>query len=169
MKLDRTEVLFLMQCLDELKRDPAVQNMRRFRKHGCTDIYHHCERVAFYSLWLARRLRPLWKSMGLRVDYHSLVRGAFLHDFYLYDWHAQKIPNRMHASIHPALALKNAQEHFGISPKEADIIRNHMWPLTPEHYPRSIEAAIASLADKVCAAKETFCNVEGRSTRNNLF
>ena len=168
MKLRHTKILFLMQSLEKLKQDPAVQSMRRFRKHGCTDIYHHCERVAFYSLCLARRLRPLWQTMGLRLDYHSLVRGAFLHDFYLYDWHTQKIPHRMHASIHPTLALKNAQEHFGTTSREADIIRNHMWPLTPRHFPHSIEAAIVSLADKVCAAKETFCSVEGRATRNEL-
>ena len=168
MKLHPTEVLFLMRCLDGLKQDPAVQRMRRFRKHGRTDIYHHCERVAFYSLWLARRLRPLWKSAELHIDYQSLVRGAFLHDFYLYDWHTQKVPHRMHAAIHPALALKNAQEHFEITPKEADIIRHHMWPLTPEFYPRSIEAVIVSLTDKVCAAQETLSTTEGRSTRNNL-
>ena len=169
MKLKHTEVMFLKRCLDELKGDAAVQSMRRFRKHGRTDTYHHCERVAFYSLWLARRCRPLWDSFGFRPDYRALVRGAFLHDFYLYDWHTQKVPHEMHATIHPAMALKNAREHFEITPLEADIIRNHMWPLTPGHYPRSVEAALVSLADKACSAGETFRRGEGRATRNELF
>ena len=168
MKLTREEVLFLQRSLADLKRNRDVQSMRRFRKHGRTDTYHHCERVAFYSLWLAHRCAPIWKRLGVRIDYRSLVRGAFLHDFYLYDWYELKSPHSVHVAIHPALALKNASEHFELTPVEADIIRNHMWPLTPDRYPHSIEAFLVTLTDKTSAAGETYLPVGKRATRNAL-
>ena len=168
MKLTRREVLFFNRCLADLKRDPAVQSMRRFRKHGRTDTYHHCERVAFYSFWLARRCAPLWEDLGFRIDYRALVRGAFLHDFYLYDWHEQEVPHKMHALVHPALALKNASEHFSITPREADIIRNHMWPLTLANYPRSIEAFLVTLTDKASSVGETFLCCGKRAARDAI-
>ena len=150
MKLTRREVLFFNRCLADLKRDPAVQSMRRFRKHGRTDTYHHCERVAFYSFWLARRCAPLWEDLGFRIDYRALVRGAFLHDFYLYDWHEQEVPHKMHALVHPALALKNASEHFSITPREADIIRNHMWVTVNQRCDYEVKLSLICLPFTCC-------------------
>ena len=106
MKLTAREMQFLRNNLAELKRDPAVQSMRRFRKHGRTDTYDHCDRVAFFSLCLARRCRPVWDRLGIRIDYRALVRGAFLHDFYLYDWHEQDVSHNMHAVSPSRAGLK---------------------------------------------------------------
>ena len=48
-----------------------------FMQHGTTSCYTHSVNVACMSLWLAERLR-------IRVDRRSMVRGALLHDFFLY-------------------------------------------------------------------------------------
>ena len=71
-------------CVDEILRgyadNPHAQHMKDFIQHGTVTTYEHCMRVVRIAFWLNRRL-------GLAADEVSLVRGAFLHDFYLYDWH----------------------------------------------------------------------------------
>ena len=61
----------------------SVLKMKAYVQHGDVSTYRHCLNVACYSLYLARK----WRWM---VDEESLVVGAFLHDFYLYDWHIRK-------------------------------------------------------------------------------
>lgn len=127
---------------------PQIGQMRRYIQHGCVTTYEHCLRVAKMAFWLNRRL-------NLRADELSLVRGAMLHDFYLYDWHDCDRVTRWHGLTHPAAALKNADALFELNDTERDIILNHMWPLTLRHCPRSREAAIVCLADKLCSGEET--------------
>ena len=52
-----------------------------------------------------------------------------------------------------AAARNAAQLEGGLSPREANAILAHMWPLSPR-MPRSREAAAVCLADKLCAAAE---------------
>lgn len=132
-----------------------AEKMYDYIQHGNVSTFEHCRRVAEYSLYLARKWR--WK-----VDEKSLVVGAFLHDFYLYDWHSRKRKGRLHGLCHPALAAKNARERFGVSDKVYYIIRTHMFPLTPTWVPRSKEGVLVCLADKYCAAYETIQRKRGR-------
>lgn len=97
-------------------------------------------------------LQRKWRWTG---DEESLIIGAFLHDFYLYDWHIRKRKGRLHGVCHTALAAKNARETFGVSDKIYYIIRTHMYPLTPMWMPRSKEGWLVCLADKYCATHET--------------
>ena len=90
----------------------------------------------------------------IRTDERSLVRGAFLHDYYLYDWHHS--PHSLHGFRHPKIAMYNALRDFSINPLEAGIIRTHMWPLTFRAVPHTREALIVCLADKICALEEIF-------------
>ena len=53
-------------------------------QHGTTSIYRHSLNVAYTSLWMMER----WQ---IRLEPKSLVRGALLHDYFLYDWH-RRIP-----------------------------------------------------------------------------
>ena len=50
-------------------------------------------------------------------------------------------------------ALKNSQERFEISAREADIIVKHMFPLTLR-FPRYKESWLVTLVDKYLASKE---------------
>lgn len=129
---------------------PKARSMRRYVQHGRITTYDHCLRVALLSYWLNRRF-------GLGADEESLVRGAFLHDFYLYDWHHCSDREGLHGFRHPAVALQNAEREYPLNEKERNIIRSHMWPLTLFHAPCCREAALVCLADKCCSLRETLC------------
>jgi uncharacterized protein len=125
--------------------------MKDFVQHGTVSTYQHCMRVALTSYWLSLRLH-------IRTDTESMIRGAFLHDFYLYDWHHCTQITRWHGFTHPQAALRNAQAYYPLNEKGKNIIQSHMWPLTPASVPRCREAVIVCLADKICSLDETlFC------------
>ena len=96
----------------------------------------------------------LARALHLRVDENALIRGALLHDYFLYDWHLKDPSHRLHGFTHPATALRNAGEDWSLSPIEKEIISKHMFPLTPLP-PTCREAWLVCLADKLCAAGET--------------
>ncbi|MFR7670499.1 MAG: hypothetical protein ACLU0O_07265 [Collinsella sp.] len=54
-----------------------------FIQHGDVTVYAHVTSVARASLSFAERLG----RAGISVDRASLLRGALLHDYFLYDWH----------------------------------------------------------------------------------
>ena len=149
IRLTDEEQRMLDASLRELRKNKLVLRMKEYIQHGSVTTYDHCERVAKVSLWLNRR-------MHLGADEKALIRGAMLHDFYLYDWHDDDGgAHRLHGFTHPARAAKNAKKHFDISRKEEGIIRSHMWPLTLRAVPSSREAAIVCMADKICSLHET--------------
>ena len=87
----------------------------------------------------------------------ALVRGALLHDYFLYDWHAfDGGAHRLHGLFHAGRALKNARAEHALSPIEENAIHRHMFPLTPIP-PRCREGWLVCLADKACALCEVFC------------
>ena len=135
MQLSTTEHEQLYAILQQYDENPQVQRMREFIQHGDVTTYQHCKT--------------------------SLAVGAFLHDFYLYDWHKRSTFHglrrlfEMHGFSHPGYACVNAQRVFHITKKEQDIIASHMWPLTFRHVPTCREAFIVCLADKYCAVVES--------------
>ena len=132
----------------DLREDPVVLTLQQYPNHRVSNLYDHSSRVALCAYDLARRFR--WK-----VDGEALAKGAMLHDFYLYHAAGKSGKEyRNHLFGHPATALENAREHFELTPKEENIIASHMWPLTIWSVPRSKEAFLVQLADKVCAFGE---------------
>ena len=111
------------QLVQDLIKDDRIWAMRAFLQHGNVTCLDHSFVVAYYSYTLAKRLH-------LTCDEKALVRGAFLHDYFLYDWHEKEAWHRFHGFKHPFFARKNAQKDFHISEREAEIIAKHMWPLT---------------------------------------
>jgi uncharacterized protein len=103
--------------------------------------------VAYFSLKLMHVLR-------IPCEETSLLRGALLHDYFLYDWHTPDASHRLHGFHHPKKALENAQNDLRLTQKEADIIAHHMFPLTPKP-PRCREAVAVCLVDKGCSLYET--------------
>lgn len=147
-------------CVDEILRgyadNPHAQHMKDFIQHGTVTTYEHCMRVVRIAFWLNRRL-------GLAADEVSLVRGAFLHDFYLYDWHHCKGITHWHGFKHPQAALYNAETVFDLNDTEKDCIRCHMWPLTVTAVPHTREAVLVGTADKISSGWETV--MERRAVR----
>ena len=154
MQLSVTERERLYAILEKYDQNPKVQQMREFIQHGDVTTYQHCKNVVLVSCWLNHRLH-------LGADETSLAVGAFLHDFYLYDWHKKGTFHgirrlfEMHGFSHPGCACVNAEKVFHITKKEQSIISSHMWPLTFRHVPSCREAIIVCLADKYCAVVES--------------
>ena len=127
---------------------PGMQLEQQFIQHGSVTCFDHSLAVAYLSLWIVLRL-------GLRLDLRSLVRGALLHDYFLYDWHEKDESHRWHGFHHARRALDNASRDFELNCIERDIIEKHMFPLnlTP---PRFAESVVVTCADKICACFEVF-------------
>ena len=123
MQLSTTEHEQLYAILQQYDENPQVQRMREFIQHGDVTTYQHCKNVVLVSFWLNRRFH-------LGADETSLAVGAFLHDFYLYDWHKRSSFRglrrlfEMHGFAHPGSACVNAERCFAITRKE----QNHLEP-----------------------------------------
>ena len=143
----RTDPLILKHAA-LLEREGRFALLRQYVQHGDTTVYEHALGVAALALRLARR-------MPFAIDEESLVRGALLHDYFLYDWHVPDPDRPLHGFYHPRAALQNALADFRLNARERDIIRRHMFPLTLKP-PATREGLLVCLADKLCALRETF-------------
>lgn len=133
--------------VDELEHRGRFALSKNFIQHGSTSVYAHSIDVAVRSV-------QLMQSLNVRVDEESLIRGALLHDYFLYDWHDPDPSHRWHGFYHPGTALRNAQEDFTLTAIEEDIIKRHMFPLTVVP-PSTREGLIVCMADKMSASRET--------------
>ncbi len=131
-------------CVKDMIEHDAVRSMRRFNQHRGVDCLEHSLNVSFKSYLICRRF-------GL--DYRSAARGGLLHDFFLYDWHTENPYGGLHGFRHPKIAAINASRHFTLNKKEQDVIRKHMWPLTPA-LPKHLESLVVLLVDKFCCVRE---------------
>lgn len=125
----------------------GIKSEKKFMQHGDTSVYEHSLNVAYLSLFIARFL-------NIRVNERAIVRGALLHDYFLYDWHVKCEKNRKHGFSHAGRALENARRDFALNAVEEDIIKKHMFPLNIAP-PKYRESVIVCIADKIGAAAET--------------
>ena len=131
---------------EEILKAPKFQEQDEYIQHGNITVRQHCMSVARASLKLDSLLHA-------GCDERTLIRGALLHDYFLYDWHKPNKANRWHGFRHPKSAFLNAQRHFDLSNIEKDVILKHMWPLTIRP-PRYRESVIVCLVDKLCTVAE---------------
>lgn len=145
MKKQEKQIFF--NLISDLLCSEIVNKMKLYTQHGNVSTYEHSLFVAYYSYFLSLKISK-------KLDAKSIVRGAFLHDFYLYDWHKNK-NNKLHGFSHAKIALKNAEEYFKLNNIEKNIIISHMWPLNITFIPKYSESFIVCLVDKWCAILET--------------
>ena len=137
------------KTLSDIKSDCHVQKMKDFQQHGCVSTYEHCESVVELSYKINRALH-------LNSDMDTLLKGALLHDFYLYDWHEEDDgSHQLHGFIHAERACLNAKRYFDVNEKIQHVIWCHMWPLNIRRIPKSREAWIVCVADKYVSVYET--------------
>lgn len=137
---------------DDILHSNNFRRTREHVQHGSMTVNNHCMNVAKYSLALSEKLEKL----HIYCNRRELIRGALLHDYFLYDWHDKdhvQIHN-LHGFYHPGIALQNALAEYELTPRERDIIKKHMWPLTVVP-PMCREAWIVTAADKWCSTMET--------------
>ena len=150
--LSQEEKQHFLDVLKQLRREDGSRllELKKYMQHGKTSVYRHSINVAYESYKAAKKLTKI----GIQMDETELIRGALLHDYFLYDWHV-KSPNRpLHGFFHPGRALKNAERDFKLTDKERDIIRKHMFPMTL-YVPRYKETVLVCLMDKWVATLET--------------
>ena len=133
---------------EEVIGKARYDEMKQYVSHSDITVYQHCIKVARTAYDLAVRY-------GIPCNRRALVRGALLHDYYLYDWHDPNKGFRWHGFKHHRFALRNAERDFLLSKRERNIIRTHMFPLTFWNVPRCREAWLVTLADKIVATEET--------------
>lgn len=138
----------IWKILNEIRESSRFKNSKQFIQHGKTSVYMHSVSVAYMSCYIAEKY-------NLSVDYYSLITGALLHDYFLYDWHDKEDGHkRPHGFYHPSAALANAERDFEINSCTKNIIKRHMFPLTPIP-PVCLEGWVVCIADKICSTKET--------------
>ncbi len=126
---------------------------KHFIQHGSVSVYDHSLAVAVCAVQIA-----LWYThifpWSHKLRFRSLVRGALLHDYFLYDWHVPAKWHRLHGFHHAARACRNAKRDFSLNAVEENMIRAHMFPLGIV-VPCYRESWILWTADKICALRET--------------
>ncbi|MDD3369316.1 MAG: HD domain-containing protein [Lachnospiraceae bacterium] len=134
----------------DILKSKNFKSSRNYIQHGKMSVNRHSIFVAQTSLAISQKL-------GIKCNRRELIRGALLHDYFLYDWHTpvNLREHRWHGFYHPGIALRNAAKEYELSDREKDIIRKHMWPLTIVP-PTCREAWIVTMADKYCSLLETF-------------
>lgn len=131
-----------------LLQQSGLQQISQYSQHGSTSRLLHSVAVAYYSYRLARFSR-------LAFHWEELVRGALLHDYFLYDAQDGNPAHKWHWTRHPGVAAENAKKELPLTPIEEDTIRCHMFPLTVKP-PKYREGVVVSLVDKVCSVYEFF-------------
>jgi uncharacterized protein len=139
--------VFFRRVLAKTREGSRFDLMDQFIQHGTTTVKTHC-------ICVARKAYEISIRRNMKVDTESLIRGALLHDYFLYDWHERSWPNAIHGYTHPGKALKQAEKDFELTEIERDMIRHHMFPLTI-FPPKTKEGWLLCLADKIVATQET--------------
>lgn len=148
MKILPRDLRIVQKTINNYTNIPIVASMNNYMQHRSVTTLQHCINVAIISMIIV-------KYFSIKVNENELIEGAILHDFYLYDWHNGRIRNEgLHGFSHPKVAAKNAKKYLDINKNVENIIESHMFPLTITKIPKSKEAFIVSIADKICAVKE---------------
>lgn len=140
-----------MECVKDILCSDIFKKLDGFVQHGTTSTMEHSIDVSYTTYLVCKKLK---------LDYKSAARAALLHDFYLYDWHrpVKETGAFFHGFTHPYKAAKNARKYFGITDAEADMIKTHMFPLTPIP-PLSKEGWVLTMADKSASVNEVIKNL----------
>lgn len=134
---------------EEILRSPNFMASAENIQHGNISVMRHSIKVAYASLKLSRKL-------DINVNEKEMVRGALLHDYFLYDWHDEEHCglHNLHGFYHPGIALENAMAEYTLTDREQDIIKKHMWPLTVK-LPKYKESWVVTSADKCVSSLES--------------
>jgi len=118
-----------------------------YRQHKNSTSYTHSFYVAMESYKYAVR-------KDIECDLHSLIRGALLHDYFIFNEDNSK--DRGHLRNHPFKALCAAKKDYDLNPIEQEMILHHMWPYNFRQFPRNKETWILIKYDKIVSFKEAF-------------
>ena len=139
--------ILIREYANDILENDNYNTQKEYIQHGRTSVLEHEMNVTIYSLKIADRFK-------IKIDEKSLIRGALLHDYFLYDWHIPDKTHRLHGFIHAKKALLNASRDFELNDIEKNMIYTHMFPMNLR-IPKYKESIILCIADKIVATKET--------------
>lgn len=148
------DIVFFTETLDRIIKNSDLIQTDEFMQHRGTSRFLHSVAVSYYSYALS-------KILHIHCDMAEMLTGALLHDYYLYDWRDIENHKKAHAQVHPEAAVANAERSFDLTDKEKDIIKFHMFPITPIP-PQYKESVIVCIVDKFCAVYEVLARKNGK-------
>ena len=136
----------LERLYQSLSKDERILRLKDIQMHRGSNCYIHSLTVAKVAINRVKNKKG--------YNFENIIIGAFLHDYYLYDWRVDHSKKKKHGRRHPIVAEANARRDFNISSEVSEIIKCHMWPLTPHLFPKSKEAKLINYVDDVVATRE---------------
>ena len=109
-KLSKENEQFFKEIYFEVRTSSRFEECSKFIQHGNTSVKQHVIMVTLLALNLSEKLH-------IKVDKKALIRGALLHDYYLYDWHNKSLKD-LHGFHHPKRALRQALKEFDLTNNE---------------------------------------------------
>lgn len=152
MKRKKEEIQLLKEFVSivrDILHSEEFKKMKSYKHHVKCNLFDHSVKVAYLCF-------KHHKRFGLKIDIKEFVRGAILHDYYLYDLHDEGVSHKFHWFKHPAKALQNAMRRYSdLTYSQKDMIKNHMFPLTI--IPPATKAGwLVCFYDKVVAISDRF-------------
>lgn len=139
---------FLTLVRDILSSE-EFKKMKTYRHHLKGSAYDHSVKVAYLCYVHHKKFKT-------KIALEEFVKGALLHDYYLYDHHDKNDPHKHHWFKHPKHALSNALKKYpNLTKTQMDMIRRHMFPLTPIP-PHTKAGWLLCFYDKVAAVSDCF-------------
>ena len=163
MSISEEEKVKLEEIYQSFLHNEKVKQMINIPLHRGSNCYEHCFKVAKKAIKHANR------SFKKNINYRSLLIGAILHDYYLYDWRNEKTRKKRHGRNHPFIASKNSERDFEITDDIKRIIETHMWPINRKEYPKSKEAKIVSICDKMVSVGEVLTSIKFKAKRRKKY
>ncbi len=151
----------LNKIYQEFLSHPLILKMKEIPMHRGSNCYLHSFKVT------KRVMNKAIEHPG--IDYKNLLIASILHDYYLYDWRAHHELKKKHGRNHPSIAISNAKRDFNISEEAAEIIRCHMWPLTPHDYPKNFESKLLNIIDDEIATVEFFTSKKHKKKKEEQY
>lgn len=143
--LDENQGKEFLDLVADLLDMEEVKGLAQYEQHLDIDRLQHVKSVAYMSYVICKKYN---------LDFVAAARAGLLHDLFYYDWKQKDDgSHRLHGYRHPGFALKNAKEITNLSKKEENIIKRHMWPLTPTP-PKYLESYVVTMCDKYSATVE---------------
>lgn len=161
MKITSEEKKQLEEVYQSFLNDERILKMKEISMHRGSNCYIHSFKVA--KLAIKRALRHK------KGNLYTILVGAILHDYYLYDWRKDRSKMKHHMSHHPYIAAENAERDFGIHESIKKVIHSHMWPVNITDFPKTKEARIISNADKTIYLKEIICSKRFKKKREDKY
>lgn len=142
------------ELIQEIVSTEEFKKMKQYKHHRGGNTYDHSIRVAYLCY-------RYYKRHNSKVNVNELIRGALLHDYFLYDRHDKSNPDYVcgliHGLVHPKRALANATRAYpNLTKTERDVIKRHVFPLTPIP-PKTRCGWLVCFYDKVVAICD-YCN-----------